>query len=208
MQVEEIANKLISNFQKKTLTQWQPSNDLIANLHNYIALFSEEAFKPMAVINKELLFIINDRLDLNKKVYRFFIDKAAYKGFIFNYHQKLQIKNTLNYPETNLVDWYFRHIGEDYELIDILQEIENRKNKKFIDLDKYLNQDPKFNLIIASIFCSYIYYIFYEKDVHQILNQDCRKKYLNNYWQHLKYFHGLHLIMKKLLFFLIWVKKY
>ncbi|MEA5508657.1 site-specific DNA-methyltransferase [Crocosphaera sp. UHCC 0190] len=189
MQIEQRANQLIDNFSKMTLTEWRPSDELVKKLHEYLSLFSDERIQPITTINNSLLFVINERLNLNKKIYRFLIDRAAEKEIIFNYHQKIAIEDTLNHPDLNFLNWYLCEIGEHQNLIDVLKEVEDQRNTTFLNLDKYLQQDPKKLLVIESIFSSYIYHCINEEKVHKALNQDCKTKYFKNYWSHLKYFH-------------------
>lgn len=187
---EIVAKQLISNFQILTDTHWQPSEQLVIELNKYLDQFSDEHLLPTNYTKNALIFIINDRLSLNRSIYRLFIDKLASQGIIFNYHQKLIIEENINRPEINFIEWYrnhFSHINVDIKLLD---EIEQKRNREIIKLDYFLKGDKKYDLVIESIFCSYIYYCIKEYRVHENLNKHCKEKYLLKYWDHLQTFHA------------------
>ena len=192
-----IAKNLISHFQHLTHTCWQPSLELIKELEKYLANFSFEHLQEKSYIENSLIYIINDRMGLNKDIYRLFIDKLANNNQIFNYHQKIQIEANINKPETNFIDWCLLELKIDENLKYFLQEIEEKRNKDFINLDKYLHNDEKYAVVIESIFCSYIYYCIDEKNIHKILNKDCQIEYFNNYWHHLQKFHASQISREK-----------
>jgi DNA modification methylase len=194
MERKMLINKLIANFQEWTLTSWEPSKDMLDTLKEYLALFSPKDIRDVSHIKKSLIFVINERLELNRKVYRYFIDQAAKKGEIFNYHQKLEIEEAINRPEINFIEWVsdsFRFNNEFEYLLKLSEEIERNKNKYLIDLDKQLKDDKKSIDVINSIFSSYIYYCISEDIVHKAVNKNCKERYFDNYWDHLKYFHNL-----------------
>jgi len=191
MKQTQIINHLIQNFKDLTSTTWHPSNELLEKIAEYLALFEEQLFQSIDTINDNLLRLINERLEINKSIYRNFIDRTAKKGIIFNYHQKIEICEVINKPQINFINWYIENIGNHKNLIRFLEEVQQKKNTKFIALDNYLRDDPKKSTIIESIFCSYVYSWFSEDKVHKALNPDCRNQYIEDYWAHLNQFHRL-----------------
>ncbi len=187
-----LINKLIAHFQKWNLTSWEPSEDLLQELEGYLSLFSLEYIRPESQIKSSLIFLINERLNLNRDVYRFFIDRAAEQKKIFNYHQKLNIEEVINHPDIDFSLWFrdnFHPQKEFSSLLKISKEVEVLKNRDFINLDDYLKDEKKYLDVISSIFCSYIYHCIPEEIVHKALNKNCREKYFYNYFDHLQHFH-------------------
>ncbi|MEA5513500.1 DNA methyltransferase [Nodularia sp. UHCC 0506] len=187
--VSSVAHKLLSSFKEWTHTEWQPSAELFQELEKFLSLVYHENIQTKNVIKNNLIFIINERLELNKHIYRLFIDNSASKGIIFNYHEKIKIEDAINHPIVDFPSWFATKLSIYSKLDTLLDQIEEKRNKSLIDLDKYLQEDKKSHLVIESIFCSYIYFSLLEKDVHQALNKNCQLKYFNHYWDHLKYFH-------------------
>ncbi|CAD5977011.1 MULTISPECIES: DNA-methyltransferase [Planktothrix] len=193
MERKVLVNKLIANFQEWTLTSWKPSEDMLQALEEYLVFFSPKDIRDVNYIKQSLIFVINERLELNRKVYRYFIDQAAKKGEIFNYHQKLEIEEAINRPEINFNEWVsdiFKHHQHLEYLLILATEVETEKNRDFIDLDKLLKEKEKYINIIESIFCSYIFYCVSEDTIHKAVNKNCQERYFENYWEHLKYFHS------------------
>lgn len=143
MERKVLVNKLIANFQEWTLTSWKPSEDMLQALEEYLVFFSPKDIRDVNYIKQSLIFVINERLELNRKVYRYFIDQAAKKGEIFNYHQKLEIEEAINRPEINFNEWVsdiFKHHQHLEYLLILATEVETEKNRDFIDLDKLLKE--------------------------------------------------------------------
>jgi len=193
MEIKVLVNKLIANFQEWTLTTWKPSEDMLQALEEYLTFFSPKDIRDVNPIKQSLIFVINERLELNRKVYRYFIDQAAKRGEIFNYHQKLEIEAAINRPEIIFYEWVYdsfkTHQNMEY-LVILATEVETKKNINFIKLDQFLNGQEKYINIIESIFCSYIFYCISEDAIHKAVNKNCQDKYFKNYWEHLKYFHS------------------
>lgn len=193
MEIKALVNKLIANFQEWTLTTWKPSEDMLQALEEHLTFFSPKDIRDVNAIKQSLIFVINEKLELNRKVYRYFIDQAAKRGEIFNYHQKLEIEAAINRPDINFYEWVYHtfktHQNLKY-LVILATQVQTEKNIEFINLDHFLNGKEKNINIIESIFCSYIFYCISEDAIHKAVNKNCQERYFENYWEHLKYFHS------------------
>ncbi len=180
---------LIYLFQEATKTKWKPSQELNSCLTQFLADLVDVEIKPEQDIMNCLIFLINTRLKINKNVRKKFIDRAAIKKVIFNYHEKIEIDNYIDDPTKELPDLIKLYCKNNNDIINLSIEAENAANKNIIYLDDFLANDHRAEHVIESIFCSFIYYAFDEKNVHISLNSDCKIEYKESFFDHLIEYH-------------------
>lgn len=185
----KIALKLIHTFKELCNTTWEPSEKLVQELINYIDQFKDTEFNKKTDLKNKLIFIINNILDLNKKQYRKFINSAAKKGILLNYHEKLEIEEAISSPEINFKNFIEKKSFFIKDLSFTIEEIEKERNKKLFSLDSYLEKEKNKDIIIESIFCSFIYYSVQEEIVHKKNNSDCMIDYKDSFFNHLTTHH-------------------
>ena len=183
-----LCNYLIDFFRKTLNTSWNPNEQLKRKLAEHISVQCTLSTYNEKVLINNLGFLLNERLQLNQDVFRYVINELAKKGFIFNYHDKILIQNALNRIDLNFSHWFSSRFSSCFEE-NIISHAEEKRNKSFIDIDWYLNNDKKSDDVIESIFCSFIHYAFIKNPK---ISEDFSIEQLHkeSFWEYLKNNHS------------------
>ena len=190
MNALDFSDELICTFRTMAKTVWKPGSYLVEELVQYLEKLEVSSLKSRDELQIIYINVLNERLDINKGVYRRFINAAARLGVTFNYHEKLMIESAIDDPRLTFPAWLSTSIKSTVDLHHIAYDVEASRNVEAMSIDLLLGDDKKKDDAIESVFCSFVYNCVDEELVHKALNDECRvEEYLEDYWDHLKVHH-------------------
>lgn len=174
--------------------------DLMAAAEDAVRLAGESALRPESERSRELYALVNSRLALNKQRIKVFIDLAAKQRHFFNYRDRNTLAALFDGTRREaFVAWCeAKGIGSDVRLafqpITSNETVEglhqllstgrvNRSDARDCALEE------KQILIQRALFGCYVFRAFEDGAMHKVFNEDARKEYHMNFFDHLRAHH-------------------
>ena len=152
----------IAVFKEMTGSCWEPEPNQLSILNNLFE-FNEECGFRLSENYRDIFFeAVNQKLDLNNRSFRYYVDLAFKLGLKLNYHEKNQIKVLLDKGSYSELRSFLESCGFDSGQLDA-QYSPLSNDQSLARLQDALSSDSKRNSILSAIFSRFMFHIFDEK---------------------------------------------
>jgi DNA modification methylase len=148
----------------------------------------------------KLIALVNAKLKLNKGRHQEFLDHAARQRIFFNYHDKIELLESLNLSDRSRLQSWLERCGHPdlagrfrpVTVADSLAGLHallrtgtvNRSDARQCALSERQTE------ILRSLFGSYVFHAFPEQAMHSYFNEHSRSEYKPEFYDHLKQWHS------------------
>ena len=182
--------RYIDEFNQTLGTNWKIDEKLEKDAQKFVRYLSIKQLADISKSEDALIKAINSKYELNKEFIKELFKEFALKGVLFNYNQKIRIKDYVN--SINILG-LINFIKSITKIQDI--KIENLKSsplnfKDTIETFKLLYLESEFkDEMCNSLFSAYIFGLCNIKEAHEYFsNHDFdNKNYYEDYYEHLLY---------------------
>lgn len=163
--------KIIDEFKNRIGTEWSPDESPIKCIQNIIEYSNSKGFKIGNDYDRAFIEAVNQKLDLNSKVFKEIMDAAFKEHIKFNYLQKLQVKALL---DSDNKDEYIRLLSEMGATSEHLKEkfLPVHREETMKQLKILYTTDGKYLEVLSSIFSRYCFNLFDKKCSAEFFSQE------------------------------------
>ncbi|WP_147106664.1 site-specific DNA-methyltransferase [Tateyamaria sp. syn59] len=195
-----VVTALLEEFNQLLKLRFSCPPDLITVAQDAAQTAGQNALRPAAERHRELYALVNSRLGLNKQRIKIFVDLAAKQRHFFNYRDKNTLAELFDGARREaFAAWCDgKGIGEDVQ--QAFQPITN--DESVAGLHDLLNTgrvnrsdardcalEEKQTLIQRALFGCFVFRAFEDGAMHKVFNEDARKEYHANFFDHLRIHH-------------------
>ncbi|MBS9525907.1 site-specific DNA-methyltransferase [Litoribacter alkaliphilus] len=164
-----------------------PDRKFEVEIKNILRSFPN-SIKPKEERYNSLIYRINEKLDLNNKKIKNFIDSSAKLKIYFNYHEKKFIRQAYDKNDRvlfeEIINERFKNSKQKEVILNLFSPINEKET--IIQVKKALSTDNKSSEIALSIFSSYIFDSFSSKLLHSYFSGVSTEKYTEDFFQFLQ----------------------
>lgn len=208
------SERLLLQFCEVLGVRWELPDDLRTSADRAIKDCGPESVFGEEERRRILLALVNSKFGFNIDRFQQFLDGAAAQGIFLNYHDKMELREALDYSDINKLDHWLISRGLSRSLRDLfapitpdetLRRFSDQLKKPTISRSDARSCDPaeRRESILRSLFGSFIFCCFPKEKMHRHLNPDCRRRYFSNFYDHVQHFHPTVLHRQCALMFLV-----
>lgn len=172
--------KIITEFLNRINTNWTPDDIQIECLQKLIDYSKINGYKISQKYDAAFIEAVNQKLDLNSKIFKRILDCAFKKHVKFNYIQKTQIKSFL---DSNDIQSYFKLLTDleihDADLFNTFLPVHPTETLEKLKI--LYETDKKYLTILSSIFSRYCFNLFEKKCTAEFFSNE--KNIDTNYFE-------------------------
>lgn len=185
--------ELFRDFLNVLGVDWEMPPTFIPEIEKLISHCGDEKVKTKIERRAELISTINEKFLFNKSEVKLFLANAAKQKIYFNFRQKKKINHFFNSSDfENIKSWLTELKGHEpaQQLLRFFNPIKPDKTIEKIDLE--LDREDKKDLILSSLFSSYVFNSFSTKKVHQYFEESktSNSSYIPNFFDYLQTQYG------------------
>ncbi len=195
------ARGLLVDFKRILHMEWDAPADLLAAAQDAIDGCSDWRMYNQRERKKRLFALVNSKLKLNKERFQKFLDVAARERITLNYHDKLKVLECFDNNDVVAVKQWAKVRKCPHTLLEAFNPVsqaetltqfhEQLKNGIVIRRDaRKCDVSERKNLVLRSLFGSYVFNSFPVQAMHAYFNPDSRNDYADDFYQHLLKHHA------------------
>lgn len=198
--MKSLVISLLREFNDLLGLQFECPHDLLDAAEDATQVAGEKSLRPEAERRQALYALVNSRLGLNKQRIKTFIDLAAKKRHFFNYRDKSTLATLFDHASheefaawcerkciDNSLREAFKPITHDETVAGLHHLLGsghvNRRDARDCALEE------KQVLIQRGLFGGFVFRAFHDGVMHKVFNEDARKEYHHNFFDHLRTHH-------------------
>ncbi len=184
-----------------SVADWDPPSDVVAAAQAAIEGCCGWRMLSGEKRHRELIALVNAKLRLNKERFREFLDRAAARKAVLNYHDKAEVQDCFDrYDRDRLASWLVAR-GYDASLLEAFRPVTRSETLKGLHEQlrtgavarsdaRDCDVSERKSEVLRALFGSYVFRAYPREAMHTFFNADSRKNYLPDFYDHLLEFHS------------------
>ena len=194
------ARDLLAEFLRVLNVQWSVPDEMMRAAQEALEGCSAWPMRPARERERRLLGLVNAKLRLNRDGFQALLDAAAVRRVFLNYHDKANVLEWMDHQDIASFKAWIHDAGHDPSLIGFFRPSsreetllglhEQLRSGHVVRKDaKKLSVAERKTEVLQALFGGYVFNAFRAQAMHEYFNEDCRREYTADFYQHLLRFY-------------------